>query len=135
MNERGRGHSQGRSLNATLPTIYESGTARDKDSGITPAGYKRTARLISSNAYADTLVTKAQLIAKDRVKVPPVLVKLRQKRLEQHPSTPSKFPSIDKILDRLKLKALDWRVDEGESKRAACLMRPLSCSNRRLTPN
>mmetsp|Transcript_629 Transcript_629/g.1125 ORF Transcript_629/g.1125 Transcript_629/m.1125 type:complete len:85 (-) Transcript_629:2199-2453(-) len=44
---------------------------------------------------------------KDLVKIPPILVKLRQQKLKSSLSLTSQFPSIDMFLDRLNSKAME----------------------------
>lgn len=60
------------------------------------------------SVYLDKLKLKASQMQKpDLVKVPPILVKLRQKKLRTSLSVTSQFPSIDLLLERLTSKAIE----------------------------
>jgi hypothetical protein len=52
---------------------------------------------------------------KDMVKVPPIVIKLRQKRLKVQSNSPVQFPSIDKFIDRLRLREFQAKEMELRS--------------------
>lgn len=104
-----RSQSPKRTPGLSLPSIQEeySSILTVIPSSFSPTK-KRTSSLITSRDYLDKLKLKASQMRKnDLVKVPPILIKLRQQKAMSSMSLTSKFPCIETILERLSSKALE----------------------------